>query len=98
MKVNFSTPIKSLSGENLVENGKEITLASVSCTALIASFPDEMNLSGDEKVRRYSLALKIFAGGEQDLSIEDLGSLRSLISKGFGPLVVGRVREILDVK
>lgn len=96
MKVDFSAPILSLKGEELKErDGSVITLASVASNALMASYEDEKNLKGDEKAKRFKLAMLVVDGGEVELTVEQVADLKKLIGKGYGPLVVGRAFELL---
>ncbi len=97
MKVNFDTVLVDLRGSPIKDSGSEdLTLSAVCCTVLLSPYPDEQNLGGKDKVRRYKLALKVSEGGEQEVSAEDISDLKALIAKGYAPLVVGRAYEILD--
>lgn len=96
MKINFGMPITDIKGEAIVENEKAVTLGSVSCQALLASYSDEQNLSGKEKVERFTLAALCSTETEADVSIEDVALLKKLIGKAYGPLVVGRAYEIIE--
>lgn len=90
MKIDFSKDILDLDGKPT-----ELKLDAVSKTALLASYPDEQNLSGDEKVKRFQLALKI-APKEVDVSVEDAALIKKLIAKGYATLVTARAWEILE--
>lgn len=81
-------------------DGKKValTLGMVAAGALYGSYPDEKDLSGDEKARRGNLALKIAQGGDQQLSVEDTALLKKLIAKAYGPLIVARAWTLLDPK
>lgn len=94
---NFDQTIKDLEG-NPVKDDKEnvITLKSIAIGALMASYQDEQNLSGEEKFKRYNLALKINAGGPVEISAEDLSDLKKLIGKGFSVLAVGQAYGLLE--
>lgn len=96
MRIDFSTPIRDLKGEVIKDGNKDFTIGAVSCTALLNPYEDEKNIGADDKVRRFQIALKATAGGEQELSVEEVAELKKLIGKFFAPLVVGRAFEILD--
>lgn len=96
MKLDFSAKIPDQNDKPIDDGGKELTLGGVSCTALLATFPDEQNLTPDKKVARFQLALLAAKGGEQDVTPEQFTELKGLIGKAFGPLIVGRAYEILD--
>ena len=74
----------------------EVTLADVSVRALMAVAQDEATLAGEEKFKRFSLAMRIKDGGKIDLSAEDTAMLKKLIGKLYAPLVVGRAFPLLD--
>lgn len=94
---NFDQTMKDLEGKPIKdENEKEITLKSIAVGALMASYPDEQNLSGEEKFKRYNLAVKINKGGEIEVSAEDISDLKKLIGKGFSVLAVGSAYKLLE--
>ena len=93
MKINFNRPIKNIQGEEI----KDLTLKTVSVEALLATFPDEQSLLGEEKAKRYVLATRIYANPEElDLTIEEIAKIKQLIGKGYGPLIVGQAWDILE--
>lgn len=73
---------------------RTLTLYSVCAEALLAQLRDE-NPPGEEKARRYQLALKITNEDEIELTPEEAVLIRSLVAKVYGPLVVGQVWELL---
>ena len=98
MNVDFSQQIKGLDGVVLKgEDSKELTLASVCTNAVLANFQDEANLSGEEKVKRYDLALGIYSTTEPlDLKSEDVALIKKSVAKLFGALVVGQAFKMLE--
>lgn len=76
--------------------GGDLALGDVCCVALQAQLPDEQNLSGAEKVKRFKLAVAIANGGVQDLKAEDISLLKTMIGKCYGTAIVGRAYELLD--
>lgn len=96
MKLDFSTAIRDLNGKPIQEGETIITLGSVCSNALLALHPDEQTLPGEVKVRRFQLAVKIYNGGEQDVSVEELSILKTMVGKHYLPIVVGRVYEIIE--
>jgi hypothetical protein len=95
MIVNFNEPITNLNGETLEDEGGEITLGRVASNALLASFPDEKDVSGETKAKRFKIAMKA-QEGQVDVSVEDVAEIKKLVGKAYGPLVVGRVYDILE--
>lgn len=73
-----------------------LTLGRAVQHALLASYPDEQNLAGEEKWKRGKLALQISKGGAFDLSAEDTATAKRLVAKLYGPLVVMTTWPLLD--
>jgi len=63
MNVNFDIVLNQLDGEPLQENGKEIMVKTVAINALILMRDEDMDMSGEEKLKRYQLATMIHKGG-----------------------------------
>jgi len=106
---DFSAKILDLNGKSFVDDVKcpadqtgkrpcddETTLAVIAMRALLAPYQDEQNLSGEDKFKRFALAMKIKDGGEVPVSAEDIALLKKLIGKLYTPLVVGRAFPLLD--
>lgn len=89
---NFDKTIKNIDGTDIVENGKAGKMATAICNALMVS--DEC--SGEEKLQRYNLAVKVNAGGDTDLSVNDCHLIKRLVEKYHGPLIVGQIIPILE--
>ena len=101
MKRNLNVVLKTLDGQPLKEehNGtaRDVLLSRLAVNALLANYEDEKNLSGDDKVKRFKLAQQINdADGEVEVTAEQVSLLKSLIAKGYTPLVVGQAYEILE--
>lgn len=77
---------------------QHLTLKDVLEQVLLV-LPQQSQISGSDKVRRYSLAFKIHeADGEIDLPVADLSMLKDLVGNHYPPLVVAQSWEILDPK
>ena len=101
MKRNLNVVLKTLDGQPLKEehNGtaRDVLLSRLAVNALLANYEDEKNLSGDDKVKRFKLAQQINdADGEVEVTAEQVSLLKTLIAKGYSPLVVGRAYDILE--
>ena len=96
MKIDFSAVIKDLDGDAVKDGEKDATLGRVACTALLASDADEQNLAAEDKVKRFRLAEVAARGGEQEVKIDDVALVKTLIGKAFAPLVVGRAYDIIE--
>ncbi len=77
-------------GNPTVEGGKPLLMATVATSALLAQVPGETP-TGDDKAARFRLAIRLHAGGAQDIKAEDLALLKKLVGQLYNPLVVGQV-------
>lgn len=96
--IDFASPIKTVNGEEMRKEDKNIlTLNDVVQNALLASYPDEQNLAGDEKVKRWSLAMKIDRQRKDPtLTADEIALIKKLVGKAYGPLIVGQAWTMLD--
>jgi hypothetical protein len=96
MKIDFSAVIKDLDGDAVKGGEKDATFGRVACSALLASYADEQNLPAEDKVKRFRLAEVASKGGEQEMKVDDVALIKTLIGKAFAPLVVGRAYDIIE--
>ena len=98
MKVNFGKVLVDFDGAAISAKDKnEAVLRGVAVDALLAIYQDEQNLSGEEKLKRYILAEKVYKK-EDDLTVEEIALLKKLIGKAYAPLIVGQAWKILEGK
>lgn len=99
MKRDFSQELVGLHNAKLAElidgEHRPMTLCSVSVNALMGQYQDEQSLGGDEKFRRFQLAVRI-TEGDQDVSAEEISLLKRLIGKAYTPMVVGPAYVALE--
>lgn len=96
MKVNFDTILKNLKDEDIKDGEEKLTLKSAAINALMLPYQDELNLKGEEKLKRFTIAQKIQAGGEVELPVEEVAKVKELIGKLYNPLIVGRAWALLE--
>ena len=96
MKIDFSALIKDLAGDAVKDGEKDATLGRVACTALLASYADEQNLPAEDKVKRFRLAEIAAKGGEQEMKVDDVAFIETLIGKAFARLIVERAYDIIE--
>lgn len=103
--IDFTAALLDMDGKPITEpeagpDGQphivEATLGRVVCTALTAAFADEQNLSGEDKVKRFALGMKVRGNAAATLTSDEITLLKKLVGKGFSPLIVGRCWELLD--
>lgn len=90
MKIDFSQPILHIDG---TDTG--LTLGTASIQAMITPWPGDQDMPATDKVRLFDISLKVHAGGEIDLPVEDLALLKARIGKVSPQLVVGRAYAML---
>ena len=76
--------------------GKVLTLSDVAIASLMGTFPDERDLSGEEKIKRFGLAMRIRNAKDISLTAEEIALLKKIIGRSYGPLVVGRAYPMID--
>lgn len=99
MKINWAYEFKTLSGEQIKdEKGVIQTMGLMATSALMAWPDDERALSGDDKVKRYDLALKILKTPNEDFSIDEVKLVKDQMFKKHYPVIVGQASRILENK
>lgn len=108
MKVNVTAVLLDLEGIPLRDAAvatstgailrpeRDFTLRKACTEALQANGLVGDALDGEERYRRYQLAIKIMSEDLPDLSAEEIAKLKRVIGLAFGAVVVGRSYEILD--
>ena len=78
---------------------EDLTLKDVVVNALLAEFPDEKDLTGENKLMRYRLAMKIMdAKIEVDLVAEEIVLIKGLVAKAYASIVAGQAWQMLESK
>lgn len=104
MKIEFNQELKTIEGDTLLRtkrSGAEIieipvTLKWATVEALLTT-DAKSPPPGEEKVRRYELAISIQeSDGPLDLGVDDLSFIKRLCDAHFPPLIVGQTRKALE--
>ena len=97
MKINVNQELKTFGNETLKDGeGNVFTLKGICATVLLGQ-PQNEKATGEEKMKRYDLAKKIWtAEGEVDLKAEDISLLKKLVGESYLPLIVGQVWAMLE--
>lgn len=102
--INFDVTFKSLDGEEVKERilgldgavkDDTLTLGKVAANALLAMTDADKNMSGDVKVKKYDLAMRVIRGNVS-LKAEEIADIKSSIGKHYAPLIVGQAWKMLD--
>jgi len=99
MKINLDQTFKTLNGVEIKdEEGKGIKLLTICQNALISAGDQQQKESGEEKAKRYQLAIKLANGGEIELTAEDIAKIKKLIGESYAPIIVGQAYDMLEGK
>lgn len=102
MLFSASKQLKTIKGETLKnEQGQPMTLGDVAVSALLANHVGEdgqpERTSGEEKFKRYRLALKLDGCvGDADITIDEAAKLKKLVAAAYAPIVVGQFFDALE--
>ena len=97
MKIDFNKKFTNFNGDVLKDSQsqKELSLKDVCVEALMVVDQKE-EIGGEEKVKRYNLALDIYNGKKENLSSEEIVLLKELIGRYFSTIVVGQALKMLE--
>lgn len=102
--IDFNTKFKDLDGNEVKDrqmglDGKftesVATLGRVAANALLAMTDADKDMTGETKVKRYDLAMRIVKG-EASLKAEEIADIKAAIGKHYTPLIVGQAWKMLD--
>ena len=93
MKRNLEQLMTDLNGD---EFGDKATLKMVCFGAVSTLMQGDEAIPLDKKMKQYQLLQKINAGGECDLSAEEIALIKERGSKLFPILIFGRMVDILE--
>jgi len=96
MKVNFDTELKDIKGDPIKDGDSHLKLGTVVVATMFNVLQEDANVSAQQKVSMFKLAQKADAGGEQEITSEDVTLIKNRAAKMYGALVVGRVVEALE--
>jgi hypothetical protein len=98
MKILVDTVLTNFKGDSLkAPGGQEFTLKDAAIEALLATFGEaDARTTGTEKFKRYNLAQKVHAGGEVDLTPEEVSLIKERVGTGYNAAVVGAAYLLLN--
>lgn len=99
MKVLLGKVLVDLDGKEIPSESGPATLCGVAVNALLAVFQDEQNLTGEEKLKRWELAVKVKnLPDPAELSADEVVLIKKLIGKAYAPIIVGQAWQMLEGK
>jgi len=97
MQVLFGQVFTDEKDKEILVEKNPFTLRDATKQALLSIFQDEQGLTGDEKVKRYDLYLKVKDTVDPaELTAEDISLIKKLIGKAYGVLIVGQAFKMLE--
>ena len=99
MKIDLDFIFLTMEGDSLKnpESKAPLTMKQACVGALLGNYRDEQNLSGEEKSKRFELAMDMqMAKGEFNLKTEDAALLKKLIGKQWSTLVCGQAYRVIE--
>lgn len=98
MKINVTQQFHEIDGTpaTVGEEKNPFMLRKVLVESLLLTYNDEAHLPGEEKVKRYELAVKIQREDEPELKIEDIALVKKLVGKAYAPIIVGQAWSMLE--
>jgi hypothetical protein len=99
--INFNQPICDINGDPIIsDDGEVLQLGDVCVNALMAQLQDDKG-DGNQKLMRFTLAMKLKAATEDDYPTLRLNSknktmIMDMAAWAFSTLVYGRMHEALE--
>jgi len=107
MKVKVNQVLKTIDGqpmkdikEEIDKDGKLVKVAidaTVKLAIVNAVLSPVDKETGVDKVKKYELAKKVFNADEVDLNEDEIKLIKDSVGKGFAPIIVGQIYELLKV-
>lgn len=93
MFINPSDPIRDFDGQPIEKE----TIGGCICNALMATGPRDHDMTGEEKLRRFKLAMRVHGRAiPVSISVEEAALIKRVVGQAYGPMVVGQVWEAID--
>lgn len=101
MKVLLNQTLADIEGKAIPQSEQEknvfLTLKKVIINALLGNYQDEVNLSGEEKLKRWEMALAVKATESTiDFKSEDIALIKKLVTKLYAVTIVGQAWKMLE--
>lgn len=102
--IDFDAKFKDIDGNEVKDrqmglDGKftesVATLGRVAANALLAITDADKDMTGETKVKRYDLAMRVVRG-QAAIKAEEIATIKAAIGKHYAPLIVGQAWRMLD--
>lgn len=95
MQIDFSQEIVGFDGEVIKDQRGPLTLGRVCGIALTSQGQNEKN-DGEEKLKRFLLAQKIFGKETVSVTVDEVSLMKKLVNESFGAAVMGPAWLMLE--
>ncbi len=96
MLINFDKPVKQIDGADMQRDGKAVLMKDVVLDVLAADDRDAPDGTADEKISRAKLEYLVHGGGDLELTVEALATIKTLIGKYGIPIVVMQIYSHIE--
>jgi hypothetical protein len=97
MKIKWDTKLLDLKAKPIKSDSNEdVTLSDAVCNSMIAVLRGDENLSGDEKLKLFKIAMAASNGADGEITVDQAALIKKRVAMAYGALIVGRVDEILE--
>jgi hypothetical protein len=96
LATDFSVVLKDQDGKILKIRDKDATLGRVCAEALFSPFPNDKEITGEEKFKRGMLGTKLANAGEETLTAEEIALVKKVVGQAYGPFIVVQAWQMLD--
>ena len=94
---DFTTTLKTFTGEEVKEDNKPVTFSSIAINALMGNYPEDKDQTGVQKLIRFKLAERIFTTpATVEISEDEKKLINDLVVNQFSILVVGKMHKFLE--
>lgn len=96
MTINMDQGLKSITGEDMKKpDGSLISLKFVALEAILAEGPDS-KMTGEMRYKNWSLGKKLQRGGNVDLSIDEVKTIKDAIGRHWMAPVLGPAWDAIE--
>ena len=93
MRINFNAPLRDPKGDLFTDSA---TLTTACHAAMSAQLPQDTQLPAEKRLAQYRLLQRVVAGGEQEVTAEEISELKDRVAKTMSLVVFGAVVDILE--
>ena len=90
------TLVSEAKGDRDCANCPNLTLGAAVAHSLFATYPDERELSGEDKWARARLAQRVKEDKAAALTANEVTLIKRLLAKAYGPIVLLQAYPVLD--